>query len=57
MKKEFTDDAKQYLICKHIRISPLQWGFLNDNEQQVYIKKELWIKKNAQVRTILILSQ
>ena len=49
LKKEYSDEAKHYLICKHIGFKSTQWDMMNSSEKQVYLKKKLWIKSNALV--------
>ena len=49
MKKDYSDDAKIYLICKNIGIKSVQWDIHTDAEKRVYMQRKLWVKANAQV--------
>ncbi|CAK8689649.1 dnaJ homolog subfamily C member 25-like [Clavelina lepadiformis] len=48
MKKDYSDDAKIYLICKNIGIKSVQWDIHTDAEKRVYMQRKLWVKANAQ---------
>lgn len=45
-KEEFGEEEKYYIIRKNLKMSQLQFDALPEDEKQLYMDKQLWIKDN-----------
>ena len=43
-KEPYGKEEQIYLICKNMKISLSAWDSLEDDQQEKYLKRQLWIK-------------
>lgn len=48
MKKELSDDDKIIMICHHLSIKHSLWDIQDEKMKLETVKRELWVKENAQ---------
>ena len=48
-REEYGEEEKFYLIRKHMRMSQAQFDNLDDQLQDTFLEKQLWVKENYEV--------
>ncbi|XP_015257807.1 PREDICTED: dnaJ homolog subfamily C member 25 [Cyprinodon variegatus] len=53
-REEYGEEEKLYLIRKNMKMSEAQFDGLEENAKQTFLEKQLWIKENFEVKTLLL---
>lgn len=46
LKKEYSEEDKEYITRKHLKLSASSWEALDEYNKKMYLKRALWIKEN-----------